>query len=81
MKKILYAWIEQIVSFDTEEEFTRWLDRKVRKNVKNQDIRTYEEGISDKDGRFYIRIKFPYNTNEMEVNVNEFFKELEITDD
>ena len=83
MKRIEYAWIEQIISFASPEEFNDWMNRRIRKNaVRAEGIRTYEKGYSRKDGRFYVRIRFPYNTNEMMGELkDEFFKELEVTDD
>lgn len=76
MRKVEYAWIEQILSFDSEEEFKSWYKRKIQKNVKNKGIQLLECGVSA-DGRFFQRIKVPYNQSKMEVNINEFFTELE----
>lgn len=72
MRKVEFAWIEQILSFESEEEFQRWLQKRHRKAEKNLLIKTLESTTKD-DGRFYIRIKSPYNQTPMEVNINEFF--------
>lgn len=56
MKKVLYAWIEQIVQFDSEQERQKFID-----GVKGVQVLNSSEG----DGKFTVRVKRPYNNNQM----------------
>lgn len=56
MKKILYAWIEQIIQFDSVEERNDFVNK--TKGVKVVEL--YEE-----DGKYNLHVKRPYNNNRM----------------
>lgn len=64
MKKIEYAWIEQILSFASEEEKQDWLDKRNGKlDRKHQSVYVINEWM--KEDRLFIRIRLPYNQNPM----------------
>lgn len=56
VKKVLYAWIEQIVQFDSEQERQKFIDG-------IQDVQVLES--SEVDGNFTVHVKRPYNKNKM----------------
>lgn len=56
MKKILFAWIEQIIQFDTEDEKQDFI--KKTKGVKV--VKSFEQ-----DGKYNLHVKRPYNNNKM----------------
>ena len=56
MKKILYAWIEQVIQFDSAEERSEFISR--TRGVKVVEL--YEE-----DGKYNLHVKRPYNNNKM----------------
>ena len=67
MKCIHYAWIEQILSFDTNEERNAYIQEQTEKaKRKNQpDIQVMEKWFSMNDKRYFVRIRKPYNHNPM----------------
>jgi len=67
MKRIHYAWIEQILSFDTNEERNAYIQEQTEKaKRKNQpDIQVMEKWFSMNDNRYFVRIRKPYNHNPM----------------
>ena len=66
MKKIEYAWIEQIVSFADSLEKQNWLDKR-NDNLKRKhcEVMIMDEWTDHKADRLFIRIRLPYNSNEM----------------
>ncbi len=56
MKKVLYAWIEQIVQFDSEQERQKFID-----GIRGVQILDSNEA----DGKFTVHVKRPYNNNHM----------------
>lgn len=56
MKKVLYAWIEQVVQFDSSQERQKFIDG-------IQDVQVLES--SEADGNFTVHVKRPYNKNKM----------------
>lgn len=56
MKRILFAWIEQLIEFDTEDERKGFI--KKTKGVKV--VKSFEQ-----DGKFNLHVKRPYNNNKM----------------
>jgi hypothetical protein len=56
MKKVLYAWIEQIVQFDSEQERQKFID-----GIKGVQV----IDSSESDGNFTVHVKRPYNNNQM----------------
>lgn len=56
MKKVLYAWIEQIVQFDSEQERQKFIDG-------IEDVKVIE--LNENDGNFTVHVKRPYNKNKM----------------
>ena len=56
MKKVLCAWIEQIVQFDSEQERKKFVDG-------IQDVQVLES--SEADDNFTVHVKRPYNKNKM----------------
>lgn len=56
MKKILYAWIEQIIEFDSEDERKLFIDKTAGVKV----VKSYEE-----NGKYNLHVKRPYNNNKM----------------
>ena len=69
MKKIEFAWIEQILSFANEAEKQAWIDKRngklERKHCSMVILKEWEQ-----DDKLFIRIRLPYNQNEMK-GVNE----------
>ena len=56
MKKVLYAWIEQILQFDSVKELTSFVEN----TEGTVSIRNWEE-----DGKWMLHCKRPYNKNPM----------------
>lgn len=56
MKKVLFAWIEQIVQFDSEQEREMFI-----KTINGVEILDSNES----NGKFTIHVKRPYNKNKM----------------
>lgn len=56
MKKVLFAWIEQIVQFDSEQERQKFIDGIMGVQVLDS---------SESDGKFTVHVKRPYNNNQM----------------
>jgi len=56
MKKILFAWIEQIIQFDSAEERQDFINK--TKGIKV--VESFEE-----DGKYNLHVKRPYNNNKM----------------
>lgn len=67
MKRIHYAWIEQILSFDSENERAAYIDIQEKKAArKNQpEIQIMDSWRCADDKRFYLRIRKPYNNSSM----------------
>lgn len=70
LKRIHYAWIEQILSFNTAEERAEYIEIQARKaDRKNQpEIRLKDQWFSLNDKRYYLRIRKPYNNNPIPDN-------------
>ena len=66
MKKLHFAWIEQIHSFDTAEERARYVEQQtaLAERKRQAPIQVIAEWMMD-DGRSALRIRKPYNGNEM----------------
>ena len=66
MKKIEYAWIEQIVSFADSLEKQNWLDKR-NDDLKRKhcEVMIMDEWTDHEADRLFIRIRLPYNNNEM----------------
>ena len=66
MKKIEYAWIEQIISFADSLEKQNWLDKR-NDNLKRKhcEVMIMDEWTDHEADRLFIRIRLPYNNNEM----------------
>lgn len=56
MKKILFAWIEQIIEFDSEDERKEFIDQSDGVKV----VESFEQ-----DGKYNLHVKRPYNKNKM----------------
>lgn len=69
MKKLLYAWIEQVFSFDSSEEQAEYIEKQtaLAKLKKQAAPSVIQKGIGE-DGRYTLRIHKPYNTNPMLTN-------------
>ena len=66
MKKIEFAWIEQILSFESSLEKQAWLDKR------NDDLKRkhcslliVDEWTDHEADRLFIRIRLPYNNSEI----------------
>ncbi len=70
MKRIHYAWIEQILSFDSAEERTAYVQvQKEKAARKNQpEIQVMDYWVNPADKRFMLQIRKPYNHNPMATN-------------
>lgn len=66
MKKLHYAWIEQIHSFDTPEERGAYIEKQtaLAQRKRQASVQVISEWMME-DGRFALRIRKPYNGNEM----------------
>lgn len=58
MKKVLCAWIEQIVQFDSEQERKKFIDG-------IRDVQVIDS--NEQDGKFTVHVKRPYNQNKMQI--------------
>lgn len=56
MKKILFGWIEQIIEFDSAEERKSFIDQ-------TEGVKVVE--LFEKDGKYNLHVKRPYNKNKM----------------
>lgn len=56
MKRVLFAWIEQIVEFDSAEERSKFINS-------IDGVKAIK--IDDADGKFTVHLKRPYNKNQM----------------
>lgn len=66
MKKIEYAWIEQILSFADSLEKQNWLDKRNDDlKRKHTEVMVIDEWVDHEVDRLFIRIRLPYNSNEM----------------
>lgn len=63
MKKLHFAWIEQIHSFDTAEERARYVEQQtaLAQRKRQAPVQVIAEWLMDDDGRFALRIRKPYN--------------------
>lgn len=70
MKRIHYAWIEQILSFDTAEERKEYVQKQTdnAKRKYQPDIKVMDFWVDPADKRYYVRIRKPYNHNPMATN-------------
>lgn len=71
MKKIISAWIEQEIEFDTLPEYQKFL-RDLKKSGKEYRILTPAAGRVD--GKYYVHVMRQYNNNNFpgwKVNRNE----------
>lgn len=65
-KKIEFAWIEQIISFESSLEKQMWLDKRNDKlEQKHCSMKIMDEWTDHDVDRVFIRIRLPYNSNEM----------------
>lgn len=60
MKKVLRAWIEQILLFDSKMEYLAFVETL---NTKNQKYKICSTSW-DEEGKFRVHIKKQYNNNE-----------------
>ena len=66
MKKIEYAWIEQIVSFHDSVEKQKYIDSKNDSlNRKHCSLLIVDEWTDHEADRLFIRIRLPYNNSEI----------------
>ena len=59
MKKIVKAWIQQIIEFDSEEEYNKYADE-ISKNGKKWDASLV---IDEKIGKVTATVRKQYNNN------------------
>lgn len=66
MKKLLFAWIEQVHSFDSALERARYIEeqQELAQRKRQAQVQVIAEWLMD-DGRFALRIRKPYNGNQM----------------
>lgn len=57
VKKVLIAWIEQVVQFDSAEERKKFTD-----GIRGVQVLDSAE----QDGKFTVHVKRPYNNNPMD---------------
>lgn len=60
MKKIVKAWIQQIIEFDSEEEYNKYADE-ISKNGKKWDAPSLL--IDEKTGKVTATVRKQYNNN------------------
>lgn len=65
MRKIEYAWIEQILSFANNEEKQAWLDKRNGKLERRMFEPVLIMDAWKRNDRVFIRIRLPYNNNNM----------------
>lgn len=59
MKKIVKAWVQQIIEFDSEEEYNKYADE-ISKNGKKWDALLV---IDEKTGKVTATVRKQYNNN------------------
>lgn len=65
-KKIEFAWIEQIISFESSFEKQMWIDKRNDDlKRKHSSMKIMSEWVDHDLNRVFIRVRFPYNKNEM----------------
>lgn len=65
MKKLLYAWIEQVLSFDTKEELEAYITKQKCLTKRRQQAQIMVISQEAVEGKHILRIRKPYNQNEM----------------
>lgn len=66
MKRIHYAWIQQILSFDSAEERAAYIDLQEQKAArKKQTVQVLKQWFEMNEKRYYLIIRKPYNYNTM----------------
>ena len=67
MKKIVAAWIEQILEFDSVQEYTTYIESLKGKNQKFKEVKNEKL----KSGIVRLRIMKQYNNNEFPDNIKK----------
>lgn len=65
MKKLHFAWIEQLLSFDSDSERAEYIEKQkaLAEHKKQAPVQVISLGYDG--GRFTLRIRKPYNSNPM----------------
>lgn len=63
MKKILSAWIEQILQFDSESEYMEYINDLEQKKQKFLVVEQEQEQEQESSGKVTLHIKKQYNNN------------------
>ena len=63
MKRIHYAWIQQILSFDSAEERAEYIEKQTRIAARKYqpNIQVIEQWFELNEKRYYLIIRKPYN--------------------
>lgn len=67
MKKLHFAWIEQVFTFDSEDERSAYIEnqRALAERKKQAPIKVVKTFYSDSENRYGLQIRKPYNSNPM----------------
>jgi len=65
MKKLHFAWIEQVLSFDSDRERAEYIEKQkaLAEHKKQAPVQVISLGCDSE--RFTLRIRKPYNSNPM----------------
>lgn len=65
MKKLHFAWIEQLLSFDSDSERAEYIEKQKALAERKKQAPVQVVSLGNDDGRFTLRIRKPYNSNHM----------------
>ncbi len=65
MKKVHYAWIEQVLSFDSDFEREVYLDRQRKLSDHRKQAMIHVIALGYDGERYTLRIRKPYNSSPM----------------
>lgn len=65
MKKLHYAWIEQVLSFDSDEERSAYIEKQKALAERKKQAPVYIVALGYDGERSTLRIRKPYNSNPM----------------
>ncbi len=65
MKKLHYAWIEQVLSFDSEVERAEYIEKQKALSERKKQAPVHVVSLGYDGERATLRIRKPYNSNPM----------------
>ena len=65
MKKLHFAWIEQVLSFDSDPERAEYIEKQKALAERKKQAPVQVVSLGNEGERFTLRIRKPYNSNPM----------------